>query len=683
MAAYQIPAPTKMKLSGDLETNWKLFQEEYVDYEIATELNMKKSNPQRKWKQNTNKKKEDKPQYERKKKEKDGYTSGKMIDCRSCGGKHKKVKQLCPAFGKKCLECGKLNHFRNMCWQRARKLNQIEDDEQEREDEVEYSDDSDEAFLVEPIGAVSLEENRKKIFVDLQIQDEDGVGETNVSCQIDTGAYSNIMSYRQLCDIDQTECPKLEKSRTQLRLYNGSLMPVKGERELTCRVNDQQWQLRFKIVEAEQRPLLSSETSFQMGLLKLGETLNQAQEQKHDIQKPEDIIEQYKEVFEGSGRLPGKYHIEVDDTVKPVQHTPRRVPIPLKEKLREKIDDLVKQKIIIKEDDPTDWISSIVTIMKPGKLRVCLDPRDLNKAIKRPKVQMPTLDEVLANLAKAKIFTVLDAKDGFHQVELDEASSKLTTFWTPFGRYRYKRMPFGISSAPEEWQRRINEAMIGLPGVICIADDILVYGAGETQEEVMKDHNRNLTKLLQRAAEINLKFNKKKLKLCLTEVPYMGQLLTSDGIKPDPAKITAITDMKRPENKKGVQSILGCVNYLSRYLPKLAEVCEPLRRIIEKEAVFMWESQQEEAFKKVKQMLTQAPLLSYYDVTKPVVIQCDASECGLGATLMQDDRPVAYASRSLNSAEKNYAQIEKEALAIVFSCERFDQYIHGKEDVKV
>jgi hypothetical protein len=97
----------------------------------------------------------------------------------------------------------------------------------------------------------------------------------------------------------------------------------------------------------------------------------------------------------------------------------------------------------------------------------------------------------------------------------------------------------------------------------------------------------------------------------------------------------------------------------------------------------MWESQQEEAFKKVKQMLTQAPLLSYYDVTKPVVIQCDASECGLGATLMQDDRPVAYASRSLNSAEKNYAQIEKEALAIVFSCERFDQYIHGKEDVKV
>ena len=143
-------------------------------------------------------------------------------------------------------------------------------------------------------------------------------------------------------------------------------------------------------------------------------------------------------------------------------------------------------------------------------IRICLDPSDLNKAIKRPKIQMPTLNEVLPNLAKAKMFTVLDAKDGFHQVELDDDSSKLTTFWTPFGRYRYLRMPFGISSAPEEWQRRLNEALVGLPGVICIADDVLVYGAGagDTDEEVMADHNKNLRQLLQRAAAINLKTNK-------------------------------------------------------------------------------------------------------------------------------------------------------------------------------
>ena len=176
-------------------------------------------------------------------------------------------------------------------------------------------------------------------------------------------------------------------------------------------------------------------------------------------------------------------------------------------------------------------------------------------------------------------------------------------------------MPFGISSAPEEWQRRLNEALVGLPGVICIADDVLVYGAGDTDEEVMADHNKNLRQLLQRAAAINLKFNRKKLKLCMSEVADMGQLLTKEGIKPDPSKITAIVDMKPPQDKKGVQSVLGCVNYLSRYLPRLAEVCEPLKRLTEKDSVFIWKSPQAEAFDRIKNMLTQAPLLKYYDVS--------------------------------------------------------------------
>ncbi len=604
--------------------------------------------------------------YEKKKK-KDG--SSKMKDCRSCGGNHPKVKHLCPAFGKKCGNCGKQNHFMKMCWKE--KLNQVEDEDGQES----YDSSSDEAFLVEPLGAVSPD--IKKIYVDLQFKDSE------VKCQVDTGTYSDIMPYSMLCEIDQTMNPKMEKSKTRLKLYDNSLMPVKGERDLKCNHNGKEWKLRFKIVDGDQPPLLSLATSLMMGLIQLGESLNKAEVQQLATEKPEAIIEEYKEVFQGLGSLPGKYHIEVDDTVRPVQHTPRRVPVPLKEQLRSKIEDLEKQGIIIKEDQPTEWISSMVTIKKPGKLRLCLDPRDLNKAIKRPKYQMPTLDEVLPNLANAKIFTVLDAKDGFHQVELDEASSKLTTFWTPFGRYRYLRMPFGISSAPEEWQRRLNEALIGLPGVICIADDILVYGAGDTEEEVMKDHNKNLRLLLQRAAEINLKLNRKKLKLCLTEVSYMGQLLTNEGIKPDPSKIAAITEMERPKDKKGVQSILGCVNYLSRYLPKLAEVSEPLRRLTEKDAVFTWQSQQEEAFNSVKQMLTQEPLLRYYDVTRPVSIQCDASEYGLGATLLQDNQPVAYASRSLSPAERNYAQIEKEALAIVFACEKFDQYIHGREEVTV
>ena len=240
--------------------------------------------------------------------------------------------------------------------------------------------------------------------------------------------------------------------------------------------------------------------------------LHSLNREKYEPLSFDKLMRDFEDVFTGLGCLPGEYHIEIDPSIRPVQHTPRRVPVPLKAKLKEKIDEMEKEGIIIQETKPTDWISSLVAVQKPGKLRVCIDPRDLNRAIKRPKYQMPTVDEVLPKLAQAKVFTVLDAKDGFYQVKLDKESSLLTTFWTPFGRYRYLRMPQGISSAPEEYQRRQNEALAGLNGVEVIADDILCYGSGETMEDALKDHDSNLLNLLDRARSMNLKLNEKKLR---------------------------------------------------------------------------------------------------------------------------------------------------------------------------
>ena len=254
---------------------------------------------------------------------------------------------------------------------------------------------------------------------------------------------------------------------------------------------------------------------------------------------------------------------------------------------------------------------------------------------------MPTLEEFLPTLSQAKIFTVLDAKDGFHQVKLDEASLQLTTFWMPFGCYRYLRMPFGISSAPEEFQRRMHATLQGLPGVKVIADDILVFGSGATDEEC---HDANLDRLLQRAQEKNLKFNKKKLRLCLPEVTYMGHRLTKEGLSPDTLKIKAIQEMPRPDSKKAVERFLGCLQYLSRFLPQLAQVAAPLRQLTEHSAIFSWQSQQEEAFQSLKKMITMSPVLKFYDVAEEATIQCDVSEKGLGATLLQKGQPVAFAS---------------------------------------
>ena len=182
---------------------------------------------------------------------------------------------------------------------------------------------------------------------------------------------------------------------------------------------------------------------------------------------------------------------------------------------------------------------------------------------------------------------------------------------------------------------------------------------------------------------MNLKLNGKKLKFKMDSVPYMGHLLTRDGVKPDPRKIEAITQMPRPENPKAILRLLGSVNYLSRFLPKLSEAAEPLRRLTKNDVPWHWESHQENAYQEVLKLMATAPVLKYYDVTQEVTIQADSSEKGLGAVLLQNGQPVTFASRALSPVEGNYAQIEKEMLAIVFACERFDHYLHGKAEIKV
>ena len=279
------------------------------------------------------------------------------------------------------------------------------------------------------------------------------------------------------------------------------------------------------------------------------------------------------------------------------------------------------------------------------------------------------------------MFSVADAKDGFLQLSLDEESSYLTTFYTPFGLYRWLRMPFGIKSSPEEFQRRLDERLEGLENVAVNADDILIYGAGETNAEAEKSHDDASIALFERCRERKIKINQKKLRFKLDSVTYMGQVFSKNGISADPENVLAVTQMNRPEDVKAVQRLLGVVTYLGKFVPKLSTVSEPLRRLTDKNSAFEWMQQHEEAFKDVKKLLSETPVLKYYDVNEPVVIESDSSDVGLGAVLMQSDRPIAYASRTLTNTERNYAQIEKEVLSLVFAAERFEHYILGKSKV--
>ena len=314
----------------------------------------------------------------------------------------------------------------------------------------------------------------------------------------------------------------------------------------------------------------------------------------------------------------------------------------------------------------------MVAVVKPNKIRIFIDPRDLNAAIRKEHFPMTTIEEVVASMPQAKVFSVLDATSGYWQVKLDEESSKLCTFNTPFGRYRFTRLPFGIKSAPEVFQNCMSELFADVDGVKVIVDDLLIWGKDDDE------HDARLKQVLDRAREVNLKFNAKKCRIRQEEVPYVGHVLSKDGLKPDTEKIRAVQEMKPPQNTKELKTFLGFIQCLGKYMPNMATVSAPLRELLEKNIAWHWDQEQEASFERLKQMASSTPVLGYYDPSKPLTLSVDASSKGLGAVLLQDGKPLAYASRALTPTQERYAQIEKETLAIVYGAQKFHQFIYGR-----
>ena len=575
--------------------------------------------------------------------------------CGNCGQSH--PPRQCPAYGQQCHTCKKYNHYKALC--RSKKQVNIVAEEE--------SDESEESLL-----CLQVVRKNKKLMSSITAWV--GNSRKNIQFQLDTGASCNILNYSDYCDLGK---PALDGKKLTLRQFDGSVTRALGG----CTVKVADKALHFLVHKTRNHSLLSMEASLELGLISLKEEWVNLVSDGHI----DNILGSYEDVFEGVGCLPGEYQIEINKGAVPRQCHNRKTPLSMMKDLKAKLDSYTQKGIIAPVDYPTAWISNNVAVRKPnGSLRVCLDPSNLNKVIQRNHFPMPTLDDVLSELCDAKVFSLCDAKDGFLQIKLSETSSDLTTFWTPFGKYKWLRMPFGLSSSPEEFQRRLSDALSGLKGVTVVADDILIYGKGSSYEEAVKDHNEKLERLLTRARRVNLKLNKEKCKFLLEELSYIGHVITKDGVKPDKAKIAAITAMKPPTDSDGVRRFLGHVNYLSKFIPHCSAECEPLRRLVGASPTeFVWQQEQEEAFKKIKKLITATGALKYFDINKPVVVQTDASTDGLGAVLLQDNCPVGYGSRSLTQSEKNYAPIELELLAIVYGMQKFDQYVFGNPSVTV
>ena len=349
-----------------------------------------------------------------------------------------------------------------------------------------------------------------------------------------------------------------------------------------------------------------------------------------------------------------------------------QVSTPRKGVVKAELQRLRAESIIVPVDEPTDWVSQMSVAEKKSGIRICIYPRPLNEVPRREHYKLPVLEDILPGLTSACKFPVCDLKSGYLHCELDYESSLLTTFATPFGRYRWLRLPFGLKVSSEIFQKRLHQALEGLEGVRCIADDVIIWG--RTDEE----HDERVRLFLQRCCEIGISLNKEKCRFGLHEIPFMGHVVSNSGLKPHPSKVEAITKMEPPTDKAGVERLRRTVNYLSKFVPRLAEVMRPINDLARSDTEWIWDSAQDKAFEEIKHLLTQAPVLAYFDPTKELSIQYDASGQGLGAALLQEGRPLAYASRALSDTETRYATIEKEMLAIVFSLEKWHQYTFGR-----
>ncbi len=328
--------------------------------------------------------------------------------------------------------------------------------------------------------------------------------------------------------------------------------------------------------------------------------------------------------------------------------------------------------VIKRVTEHTDWCSSLTYVTKKnGSLRICLDPFHLNQALKRCPTKIPTLEEINPEFAKAKFFSKLDAKAGYWSVHLHEDSQLLTTFRTPFGRYCWKRLPFGLSVSQDIFQQHMNEILEGLTGVVGITDDVCV--SGETEAE----HDKNLAQLMHRAKEKGLVFNSEKCMIKQKSIPFFGNLYTDKGINPDPAKLRDIRKMPTPQNKDELHRFLGMLTYLSSYIPNFSSESKVLRDLLKQDVLFLWESNHQQCFDRLKTLVREESCLAYYDMTKPLTLEVDACMKGLGAALVQE-KPIAFASKSLTPTQSAYSNIEREALALVHGMQRFHTYLYGR-----
>ena len=533
----------------------------------------------------------------------------------------------------------------------------------------------------------------------------------SVSMLIDTGSMVSLVGRRVA-----ENWPRWgEKSRVSLRLADGTSVLVSREGKLKLGFPGLQMEHLFveadleeevilgmdflektsAVVDLKKRRMRLEEYDVELDLSGRSSSGGKSQQlkvvsvnEKRGLSSSVDVISKIKHEFPSIfGKTDGefgrtawvKHKIHTGDAW-PIKQRPRRLPAQLWDTAKSEIEKMVKMGVIEKSESP--WCSPVVLVKKKdGETRFCVDYRKLNEVTKKDSYPLPNLTEMLSCLGGAKWFSVLDLRSGYWQIEMEKTDKEKTAFSIGTGLWQFTVMPFGLSNAVATFQRLMERVLGDLIPRCCMVyvDDIIIYG--RTENEGLE----NLRMVIERLTRAGLTLSEKKCKILQKEVKFLGHVITSAGISMDADKIKSVKEWPIPKCVKELRGFLGLATYYRKFVAGFAEIAEPLNRMLQKEESFEMGVDQIGAMNRLISALTTGPVLKQPDFSKTFILDTDASDVGIGAVLQQvgssGENVVAYYSKGLSKAERNYCTTRKELLALVKAVKHFRQYLLGKEFV--
>lgn len=575
---------------------------------------------------------------------------------------------------KKCSVCGRSNHSTNLCRYRDFSCNICKikghlapvcpNKQKKKKNFQNFLEVNDDCFTI-----FSCNVSNEPYFVKVVIDEKE------YSFQLDSGASISAVSENfYLSNFHNYAMISTDKV---LHFYNGNEMRPLGIFQVKIIYNDMCNDIDIFVIKNGASPILGRDF---MSLFKLKiASVNYYSTTQTSI---DEIIKRYDALFSpGLGTFnKGTVTLKlIDEEISPKFFRARPLPYGLRDKVNNEIDRLVEIGIL-KSVDFSKWATPIVPVIKKdGSVRICGDFKiTINPVLEIDQFPLPRIDDLFSRLQGGAIFSKIDLSQAYAQILLDEKSKELVTISTHKGLFQYQRLPYGVACACAKFQKIMESLLQNIEGSVVFLDDILVSGKNEFE------HNSRLDKVLSRLQEVGLKVRVDKCDFNKPEVQYLGYIINKDGLHTSQDKIIAIEKAPIPENITQLKSLLGMINYYGKFIPNLATVLSPLYNLLKKDVKFIWSEKCDTAFKKIKDLLSSAPVLTHYNPEYELRLTTDASPYGIGCLIShilpnKVEKPIAYASRTLSAAEKGYSQIEREGLSIIFGLCKFNQYLYNRD----